>query len=107
MTCYENGEISQVEPKDIYYFESVDNRVFAYCEKRVFEVKQKLYELESQFERTDFVRISKSVIANLSKVEKFIPSFNSRFEALLSNGERVVVSRQYVPKIKEKLGIGV
>lgn len=106
LACYDNGTIIMLEPQKIYYFESVDNRVFAYGEKQVFEIRQKLYELEKILENTDFVRISKSVIVNLSKIRKLSPAFNSRFEALLKNGEKVIVSRQYVPEMKKKLGIG-
>lgn len=106
LTCYEDGGIRMIEPKQVYYFEAVDNRVFAYCEKRVFEIKKKLYELERQFENTDFIRVSKSVIVNLTKIQRLTPAFNSRFEALLKNGEKIIISRQYVPDIKKKLGIG-
>lgn len=95
-----------VEPRSVYYFESVDDRVFVYCESKVYEIKRKLYELEQQFENTDFLRISKSVIVNLSKISKLTPGFNGRFEALLDNGERTMISRQYVPSLKKKLGLG-
>ena len=95
-----------VEPNSVYYFEAVDDKVFAYCESKVYEIKRKLYELEKQFENTDFLRISKSVIVNLSKIKKLTPGFSGRLEALLDNGERAVISRQYVPALKKKLGIG-
>ena len=95
-----------IEPRQIYYFEAVDSSIFAYCEKQFYEIKQKLYELEKQFENTDFIRVSKSVIVNLSKIQKLTPAFNSRFEALLKNGEKIIISRQYVPDMKKKLGIG-
>ena len=101
-----NGErILQIEPGEIYYFEAVDNKVFLYMQNSVYETKLKLYELERRFAGTDFFRVSKSVILNLAKVENFYPSFNGRFEALMKNGERVVISRQYVPLLKRKLGI--
>ena len=101
-----NGDkILQIEPGRIYYFEAVDNKVFLYMQNSVYETKLKLYELERRFAGTDFFRVSKSVILNLAKVESFYPSFNGRFEALMKNGERVVISRQYVPLLKRKLGI--
>lgn len=101
-----NGErILQIEPGEIYYFEAVDNKVFLYMQNSVYETKLKLYELERRYAGTDFFRVSKSVILNLAKVENFYPSFNGRFEALMKNGERVVISRQYVPLLKRKLGI--
>ena len=105
LTVRQGEKILQIEPGDIYYFEAVDNKVFLYLEKNVYETKLKLYELERRFAGTDFFRVSKSVILNLSKVKNFTPEFSGRFEALMKNGERVGISRQYVPLLKNKLGI--
>ncbi len=99
------GQIRMLSPGDIYYFESVDNKVFAYCEHDVSELKYKLYELEERFAGTDFIRISKSMILNISKVERFAPAIGGRFEAILLNGEKAVISRQYVQNLKKHLGI--
>ncbi len=98
-------KIMQIEPGDVYYFEAVDNKVFLYLDKNVYETRLKLYELERRFAGTDFFRVSKSVILNLVKVENFYPAFNGRFEALMKNGERIIISRQYVPLLKNKLGL--
>ena len=105
LTATRGTDIVQVAPKDIFYFEAVDNKVFLYLEKEVYETKLKLYELEERFVGTDFLRVSKSVIMNLSKVKSLSPAFNGRFEATMKNGEKVIVSRQYVPVLKEKLGL--
>ena len=104
-TVMREGSILQVLPKDIYYFEAVDNRVFCYLEKEVLETKRKLYEVERQFAGTDFFRASKSTIINLAKVKSLSPSFHGRFDAHMKNGESLVVSRQYVPVLKQKLGL--
>lgn len=100
----ENG-ITMLSPKDIYYFEAVDNKVFAYCEKSVFEVRRKLYELESDFSYMDFLRISKSTIINVAKIQHLSSTLNGRLEARLRNGEKVIISRQYVSDLKKTLGI--
>lgn len=100
-----NGKLQIIDPKDVFYFESVDNKVFIYCEKQVYESKLKLYEIEEQYEKTDFFRASKSIILNLSKIKNLSPAFNGRFEALLKNKEKVIISRQFVPVLKKKLGI--
>ncbi len=105
ITAFDENEIVQLDSKEIYYFESVDNKVYACCEKNVFEIKQKLYELEETYKQTDFVRISKSMIVNISKVSKIVPMFNGRLEGVLCNGEKVIISRQYVANLKKKLGI--
>lgn len=93
-----------LKPKDIYYFDSVDDRVFLYTKKEVYEVKKKLYELEEELP-SSFLRSSKSQIVNLDKIERFAPAFSGRFMAWLDNGEKVIISRQYVPQLKKKLGL--
>ncbi len=105
LTGIKDGSIVQIAPKDVYYFEAVDNKVFLYLEKEVYETRYKLYELEERFRGTDFLRVSKSYIMNLSKVQRLSPGFNGRFEAIMKNGEKLVISRQYVPVLKEKLGL--
>lgn len=106
LTAFDSdGGVVKLEPNDIFYFESVDNKVYAYCEKNVYEVKQKLYELEETYDHSDFVRISKAMIVNVSRINKIVPMFNGRLEAALANDEKVVISRQYVPDLKKKLGI--
>ena len=105
LTGYAEDRIVKLQPKDIYYFEAVDNHIFAYTAKEAYEVHKKLFELEQEYEHTDFLRISKSVIVNISKIAYVKPIFNGRFEANLKNDEKIIVSRQYVAALKKKLGI--
>ena len=105
LNVYKNGDIYFIEPEQIYYFESVDQKVFAYGKTEVYEVKSKLYELENVLPARDFMRATKSTILNLNKIKSLTPAFSGRFEALLKNGERVIISRQYVNVLKERLGI--
>ena len=105
ITGYLEDKIIKLVPKEVYYFESVDNKTFAYTAKGVYEIHNKLYEIEKEYVNTDFLRISKSVIVNVAKIAYIRPIFNSRFEAKLKNDEKVVISRQYVADLKKKLEI--
>ncbi len=102
---YKDTKIYRIEPNEIFYFEAVEQRVFAYCEKDVYEIKSRLYELEIQLNNKNFIRISKSLILNLDQIAQITPAFNGRFEAKLKNGEKVIISRQYVPNFKDRLGL--
>ena len=75
LTAYVEDKIVKLDPKDIYYFESVDNKVFAYGNKGVYEVQMKLYEIMEAYSYTDFLRISKSVIVNVAKIAYLRPGF--------------------------------
>ncbi len=102
---YENTIIYQLKLSDVYYFEAVDNKVFIYCRDKVYESRQKLYELEQLCGSRKFFRASKSVILNITKISHVKPSISGRFEATMDNGEAAMVSRQYVPVLKTMLGL--
>lgn len=105
LRCLQDGKIYFIPHDEVFYFESVDDKVFVYCEKEVYEIKHKLYELEELLPFKDFMRASKSTIICMAKITSLAPAFGGRFEALLSNGERVIISRQYVPELKRRLGL--
>ena len=105
LTGIKDGIITMVEPQNVCYFEGVDNKVFIYCKQNVYETKLKLYEIEEEYENTNYFRASKSIIVNITKIKSISPAFSGRFEALLFNGEKLVISRQYVPELKKKLGL--
>ena len=84
---------------DILYIEAVDEKTFIYLQNDCYESGRRLYELISR----NFARISKSVIVNLMKIDSIRPSLNGRFSCVLTNGEQVIISRKYVPDIKERL----
>ena len=105
MNFIKDNKIVIVEKKDILYFESVDDKVFAYTAEGVFETKFKLYELEQILPAKNFFRANKAVIVNLNTIKSISPAFNGRFEAVLKNEYKVIISRSYVPKLKEHLGL--
>lgn len=90
---------------DVFYFESVDNRVFLYTKDDVMEIKQRLYELEIILSDKDFIRISKSQIININKVKSLRPEINRTILATMCNGEQLFISRKYVPAIRNLLSI--
>ena len=105
LNVYRDGDIHLIEPQEIYYFETVDQRVYAYCASEVYEIRSRIYELEEALAAKDFFRASKSVLLNLNVIRSLSPAFGGRFEAVLKNDEHVIISRQYVSILKEKLGL--
>jgi len=93
-----------LNPQDIYYFESVDDRVYAYTDSETFELKFKLYELENLLSQTSFARVSISVILNTRMILHFKSSLNGKMEARLKNEEMISISRSYVSILKQTLG---
>lgn len=90
---------------EIFYAESVDFKTFICAAEVVYQSKLKLYEIEKLLNDGGFLRISKQIIVNVSKIRSVASAGGGRFEALLANGEKVIVSRQYAPLLKEEFGL--
>lgn len=105
LIAYDGNKIHRIRPAAIYYIEVVDSKTFIYCKENVYESKQKLYEIEEYAINSDLLRASKSVIINLSKIKTLSPALSGRFEATLDNGEKLIISRQYVSSLKKRLGV--
>lgn len=104
--CTEDDKIYLINPNEINFFYSENQNIFANTDKGIFKVKHKLYQLEEKLSHLSFIRISKSAIANLSKVNHFEMSFGGTVTVIFQNNSKEYVSRRYVNKIKEYLSNG-
>ncbi len=91
--------------ENILYFDTVDEKVFIYTNDKVYETSQRLYEIEEILADTSVIRVNKSTILNLMKIDHVSRMLNGRIRAILLNGETILISRQYVQIFKKKLGI--
>lgn len=84
---------------------SQDKGVYAQTVQGEYALKERLYELEAKLDRHTFVRISHSEIVNLRKVTALDLALTGTIKMTLSGGTVCYVSRRYVKKIKEALGL--
>lgn len=99
----DSQKLERFRLEDVYYFEALDEKLFAYTLDRVYEVKARLYEVAAAYEKYHFVRCSKSIVLNLMLLDSISPALNGRFFAHMKNGERLIISRQYAPALREIL----
>ena len=93
----------EISVADICYFESVDGKTFLYTAKQVYGTTYRIYELEERLREKHFLRISKSCLVNLMKIQSIQPAMGGRFTALLRTGEKLIISRNYVKALKMAL----
>ena len=89
--------------EEVYYFEYVDGKVFAYLENQVCTIPMSLEKIEQAAPPQNFFRCSKSMILNIQYVERFQSMVGNRIIATLSNNEKVIVSRLYAKQLKALL----
>ena len=104
-TAFREGQALLLPLGDILRFFADGKGVSCQTAGGVYAVRQRLYELEETLGGFGFVRISNSEIVNLKKVRGFDLSFAGTICVSLSDGSVTYVSRRYVSKIKQVLGI--
>jgi len=98
-----DGQTYVLVPGDILYIDTTDRRTFLYTANAVYETPLKLYELVDRLAQDDFFRASKSSVINFNKITSLRPDFGGRLILTMENGEKLTVSRQFVPDVKKKL----
>lgn len=100
-----NEKIKILNPAKIYRIYTENSKVFAESMDEKFLVKKRIYQLEDILKPKKFVRISNSELINLNLVDSFDLSYSGTISVKMKNKSKTFVSRRYVKKIKETLGI--
>jgi len=95
-----------LQAEEIVCIYTQGTKVKASCGDRVYDLKEKLYQLENLLEDRGFIRLSKFAIANVSKIKRIDVAFNGSMEVVFSNDQTEVISRRQVKAVKSYLGIG-
>ena len=79
--------------------------MYLYTEDDVMEIGYRLYELEAILPTEDFIRISKSQIVNVNKINTLKPEINRTILVTMCNNEQLYISRKYVKAFRSLLSI--
>lgn len=98
----DNGRIYLIPSNEIIYATIEERSVRVVTEKRSYLAHYTLNELENLL-GDSFLRVHKSFLANLSKIDSITPWFNNTYNILMQGGTEVPVSRTYVKAFRERL----
>ena len=90
-------------PQQVVWCEMVDEKVFVYTRSDLYQTSLGLGELESQWEDAGFFRCAKSAVVNIHQIRSLASCPGGRIEALLSSGEKLIISRRYAPLLRDRL----
>lgn len=96
-------ECVSIRTEDILYFEAVDGKVFAYTTNEYYEVKARLYQVETMVKRKCLLRASKVMIINADYIVSVRTALNGRLYARMENDEEVLITRKYAKDISRYL----
>ena len=99
----DDGEEILLDPKEIYYLDHIDRKLFAYTRNGVFRLMNTLASCEEMLWNYGFVRVSKSNLINIFKIKQLKPDLNMKVYASFDNGERICINRSYKKSFNEYL----
>jgi two-component system, LytTR family, response regulator len=105
----QNGKFMVVPVSEVVWLEAADNHVRLHSagtlRNDLLRVRGKLTAFEARLEASQFVRIHRSAIVNLTYVREIVPWFHGDQKLVLSTGEELSVSRRYSAALLERLGV--
>ena len=96
---------SIIKPNEVFTIYAQQGKVFLETEKDIFEIRIRLYEVLEYNYSSSFIRISKSEIINMEKIDFFESDITGSIVIVLKNKKRSYVSKRYTKNIKERLGV--
>jgi two-component system, LytTR family, response regulator len=101
----EAGNIRIIPINEVQYIEAYDDYVKIYTGKEMFLKKKTMSFYEQNLDPSQFVRVHRSYILQLSHLTRIEPLEKDTHIALLKSGAKIPLSRAGYTKMKEVLGI--
>lgn len=102
---FKDDEAFIIDLSKIELIYTENKKIFARVNGEAYQIKKRIFELEESLEDLNFVRISNSEIVNFKKVSSIDFKLTGTMMLKLESGKNTFVSRRYVKRIKEYLGL--
>jgi two-component system, LytTR family, response regulator len=99
-----SGRIYFVRTRDIDWCEAAGNYVRLHVGSQTHLVRGTMGHIESQLDPAQFVRIHRSAIVNVDRIQELHSSFGGEYVVLLHDKTRLTLSRGYRDGLQSRLG---
>jgi two-component system LytT family response regulator len=99
-----NGHVFFVKTNDIDWLEAEGNYVRLHAGKESYLLRDTISALEGQLDPKRFVRVHRSAIVNVDRIQELQAWFHGEYRIILREGVQLTLSRSYREKLHELLG---
>jgi two-component system LytT family response regulator len=99
-----SGRIYFVATSDIDWCEAAGNYIRLHAGARTHFMRETMARLQEVLDPAHFVRIHRSTIVNVDRIQELRSTFNGEYLVLLSDGTRLTLSRGYRHALQTRLG---
>ena len=97
----ENGSLKPIKLQEIDWIEAMDDYACLHVGKANHLVNQTLRELEAKLDAKMFMRIHRSTIVNLDRIQELRPLGTGSYQVVLKDRTKLSLSRGQAKKLKE------
>ena len=96
------GSLCLVEAADIDRIEAAGKYVRLHCGETTYLHRTTMKRLQALLESANFVRIHRSHIVCLDRIQQIQPAFHGDYIVILKDGTELPLSRNYMPRIRQR-----
>ncbi len=99
-----NGHVFFIKAEEIDWLEAEGNYVRLHAGKESYLLRDTISALETQLDPKQFLRVHRSAIVNIDRIQELQPWFHGEYRIILREGVQLTLSRSYREKLHELLG---
>ncbi len=100
----DSGQINIVDVDDIDHIEAAGNYLMLHLGSRRHMIRETMKGILARLDTEQFVRIHRSYIVNVERIDRLIPEDHGDFTVELSTGNSIPLSRRFRPSVEQYLG---
>ena len=93
-----DGRVTFLPVEEIDWIESSDNHVKIHAKGDTHVLRRTLQSMQASLSPTDFVRVHRSSIVNVARIEEIQPWFNGEYIVVLRDGTKVQSSQEAIER---------
>ena len=98
------GRVIFLKTEDIDWIEAADNYVRLHVGAEAHLLRETMNSIESQIDGQKFLRIHRSTIVNVDRIEQLQPWFRGDYQVVLKDGTQLTLSRSYRERVQNLVG---
>jgi two-component system, LytTR family, response regulator len=98
------GRIVFLRVEEVDWIEAADNDVRLHAGRESHLIRQTLQSMEGRLDPSKFLRIHRSTIVNLNRIQELRPLFHGDYAVKLTDGTELTLSRKFRENLAEPLG---
>jgi two-component system LytT family response regulator len=99
-----NGRIFFLDTDEVDWIEAEGNYVSVHSGEKSYLLRDTISGLDLQLDPKKFLRIHRSAIVRIEKIQELQPLFHGDYRVIMRDGTQLTLSRNYRDKLQEALG---